>query len=107
MRIIRTLSESDSGQQREEQKRRLQHQFRDSDATINKLVQRKQKDLSRVMQMYARVSSRLSTARAKVRAIKVSLTACKELLHYKRDELKKHWLDGVQQKQVLELIEGM
>ena len=27
-----------------------------------------------------------------------------ELLHYKRDELKKLWLDGVEQKQILELL---
>ena len=27
-----------------------------------------------------------------------------ELLHYKRDELKKLWLDGVEQKHVLDLL---
>ena len=31
--------------------------------------------------------------------------ACKELLHYKRDELKKLWLDGVEQKHVLQLLQ--
>jgi exocyst complex component 4 len=36
--------------------------------------------------------------------VKESLKACKELLHYKRDELKKLWLDGVEQKHVLELL---
>ena len=34
-----------------------------------------------------------------------SLVACKELLHYKRDELKKLWLDGVEQKHVLQLLQ--
>ena len=32
------------------------------------------------------------------------MLACKELLHYKRDELKKLWLDGVEQKHILELL---
>ena len=58
-------------------------------------------------QMYARVSNRLTLARARTREIKSSLLACKELLHYKRDDLKKHWLDGVQQKHALELMETM
>lgn len=51
MRIIRTLSESDSGEQREEQKRRLQNQFRESDQLVDQLVFQKQKELSKVMQV--------------------------------------------------------
>ena len=37
----------------------------------------------------------LSRARTRLTTVKESLKACKELLHYKRDELKKLWLDGV------------
>ena len=105
--MLRTLSESDSGQQREEQKKKLQLQWRQSDTKVDQLVFRRQKELSKVMQLYARVSNRLTAARARVRAIKGALTACKELLHYKRDDLKKHWLEGVQQKHVLELLDGV
>jgi exocyst complex component 4 len=43
-------------------------------------------------------------ARTRLATVKESLKACKELLHYKRDELKKLWLDGVEQKHVLELL---
>jgi len=32
---------------------------------------------------------------------------CKTLLHYKRDELKKLWLDGVEHRHVLRLLEQM
>ena len=46
----------------------------------------------------------LSRARTRLTTVKESLKACKELLHYKRDELKKLWLDGVEQKHVLELL---
>ncbi len=62
---------------------------------------------STFLQMYARVTNRLKTARDRVRDIKVSLSACKELLHYKRDDLKRLWLEGVQQKHMLELMEGV
>ena len=37
--------------------------------------------------------------------MKERLVSCKELLHYKRDELKKLWLDGVEHKYVLEMLE--
>ncbi len=107
MRILRTLTESDSGQQREEQKRRLQVQWKESDTAVDALVLRRQKELTRVMNMYSRVSTRLTAARARVRDIRAGLSACKELLHYKRDDLKKHWLEGVQQKHMLEMMEGV
>ena len=51
MRMIRTLSESDSGQQREEEKKKLVTQWRESDATIDALVLKKQKEISKVMQV--------------------------------------------------------
>ena len=43
-------------------------------------------------------------ARGKLSTVRESLIACKELLHYKRDELKKLWLDGVEQKHILQLL---
>ena len=90
MRVIRTLSEiSDSGEQREEEKRVLEKQFRESDQKLDSLVLQHQKDLTKTMQLYAKVNNRLSSSRSRVKAIKERLVSCKELLHYKRDELKK------------------
>lgn len=53
------------------------------------------------------MSNRLTLARSRVAEIKADLKSCKELLHYKRDDLKKHWLEGVEQKHVLELLEAV
>ena len=48
MRVIRTLSEiSDSGEQREEEKRVLEKQFRESDQKLDSLVLQHQKDLTK------------------------------------------------------------
>jgi exocyst complex component 4 len=107
MRIIRTLSISDSGEEREEEKVKLEVQFRESDQKLDGMVLQRQREMTQVMQRYAAVSNRLSTSRIKVRAVKDSLIACKELLHYKRDELKRLWLDGVEHRHVLELLEQM
>ena len=90
MRVILTLSEkTDSGEQREEEKRELERQFQQSDQKLDSLVLQHQKDLTKVMQLYAKVNNRLTTSRTRVKAIKERLVSCKELLHYKRDELKK------------------
>ena len=51
------------------------------------------------------MSGRLHKARTRLTGVRESLVACKELLHYKRDELKKLWLDGVEQKHVLQLLQ--
>ena len=107
MRVIQTLSRSDSGEEREEEKTKLEQKFRESDIKLDHLVLQRQKELTQVMQRYAAVSNRLTTSRSKIKSVKESLIACKELLHYKRDELKRLWLDGVEHRHVLELLEQM
>ena len=77
MRVIETLSESDSGEQREAEKQKLEEQFYQSDQRLDKLVSKHQKDLTQVMQVYAKVNNRLSVSRGKIVAIKTSLNACK------------------------------
>ena len=48
MRVIRTLSEiTDSGEEREEEKRELERQFRQSDQKLDSLVLQHHKDLQR------------------------------------------------------------
>ena len=63
-----------------------------------------QSDLANVMTNYSSVSSRLNRAKTKLSTVKECLTTCQELLYYKRDELKKLWLDGIEQKHILELL---
>ena len=107
MRVIQTLRHSEDTQEREEEKTKLEQQYRNSDQKLDHLVLQRQKEMTQVMQRYATVSNRLTTSRTKIRAVKDSLIACKELLHYKRDELKRLWLDGVEHRHVLELLEHM
>ena len=104
MSVIRTLHETDTGQEREEQKKKLEQEYKSCDIKLDKLVARNQNDLSNVMQTYSTLSSRLFKARNKLSSVRESLVVCKELLHYKRDELKKLWLDGVEQKHILQML---
>lgn len=104
MSVIRTLHETDTGQEREEQKKKLEQEYKQCDTRLDQLVALHQGDLSSVMQTYSTLSGRLHRARGKLSTVRESLIACKELLHYKRDELKKLWLDGVEQKHILQLL---
>ena len=58
MRVIETLSESDSGEQREAERQKLEEQFRQSDQRLDGLVSKHQKDLTQVMQVYGRINNR-------------------------------------------------
>lgn len=59
------------------------------------------------MQIFGDVSGRLADSRKRIRTIKENLAACKRLLHCKRDELKERWLEGVEHKHVMLLLEQM
>ena len=43
----------------------------------------------------------------KVKNLKEHLQACKSLLHCKREELKKYWMDGLEYNEVLNLLDRM
>ena len=43
----------------------------------------------------------------KVKVLRENLLACKSLLHCKREELKKHWMDGLEYNEVLNLLDRM
>ena len=68
------------------------------------MVSDTQVDLANVMTTYSAVSARLNKAKNKLATVKECLVTCQELLNCKRDELKKLWLDGIEQKHILQLL---
>ena len=63
--------------------------------------------VSLMFQLFGKLSARVTTSREKIHAVKENLQACKLLLRCRRDELKKLWLEGVEHKHVLQLLEEM
>lgn len=43
----------------------------------------------------------------RVKVLRENLLACKSLLHCKREELKKYWMDGLEYNEVLNLLDRM
>lgn len=105
MSVIRTLSASESNEQRDREKAKLEKEYKRSDQRLDELISLHHNDLTQVMQVFAKLSSQVTASREKVLAVKENLQACKMLLHCRRDELKKLWLEGVEHKHVLQLLE--
>lgn len=63
--------------------------------------------VSLIFQLFGKLSARVTTSREKIHAVKENLQACKLLLRCRRDELKKLWLEGIEHKHVLQLLEEM
>lgn len=125
MSVIRALSSSKSDEQREKEKQKLERDYEKSNKKLDELVSRHYSELTRVMQAFGRVSSQvcsfkplgfflkirislqITTSRERMKAVRQSLEECKILLRCRREELRKLWLEGVEHKHALQLLDDM
>ncbi|KAF5304349.1 hypothetical protein FQA39_LY09728 [Lamprigera yunnana] len=105
MSVIRTLSASETNEQRDREKAKLENEYKQSDRKLDELVSKHEKNLTQVMQVFGLLSQQITESREKISVVKVNLKACKTLLHCHRDELKKLWLEGLEYKYMLQLLE--
>ena len=96
-----------SNEQRDLEKAKLEREFKLSDQRLEQLVSANHRDLANVMHIFSKASSRINEARTRIATVKGQLAACRGLLHCRRDELKKLWLEGVEHKQVLLMLDQM
>ncbi|XP_067118263.1 exocyst complex component 4 [Centruroides vittatus] len=105
MSVIRTLTASQNNTERDQEKAKLQKEFKRSDQRLEDLVAAHDDDLSTAMQAFTNISTRVTTSREKITTVKEKLTTCKMLLHCKRDELRKLWLESVEHKHILSMLD--
>jgi len=105
MTVIRTLSTSESNEQRDREKAKLEKDYQKCDKELDELISQHDGDLAQVMQTFGRVSMLVNTSRERISNVKENLLACKTLLSCRRDELKKLWLEGIEHKHTLQLLE--
>jgi len=104
MNVIGTLSSLQSNEQRDREKAKLEREFKLSDQRLEKVVAANHHDLALAMKIFSKVSLRINESRLRIAMVKGQLAACRGLLHCRRDELKKLWLEGVEHKQVLLML---
>lgn len=105
MNIIAELSVSKNNEDRKRKKQQLEKDFRSSDARVGYLVAGNRDHLSNIMETYSRISAIVTTNRNKCRDVKEKLIACKKLLECKRDEIRRLWLEAVEHREVISMLQ--
>lgn len=59
------------------------------------------------MHLFGNVSQIVNNNRMKIAKVKENLQDCKKKLHCRRDELKNLWLQGLEYKHMLQLLDEM
>lgn len=105
MSVIRTLSASETNEQRDREKAKLENDYKVCDQKLDELVSKHENDLTKVMHLFGSISQIVLLNREKIKKVKESLQDCKRKLGCRRDELKNLWLEGLEYKHMLQLIE--
>ncbi|XP_070851748.1 exocyst complex component 4 isoform X3 [Drosophila suzukii] len=103
--VIKSLGFSETTEERQKEKQKIEQEFKRSDLRLNELVSRHDQQLTQVLPLFSQVSSEVTASRERIHAVKENLGVCKRLLQCRRDELRKMWMDAVQHKYVLEMLE--
>ncbi|XP_053572365.1 exocyst complex component 4 [Bombina bombina] len=103
--VIRTLSTSDDVEDRETEKGRLEDAYGKCDHDLNEKIELHFEELTTAIRTYQSITERITNSRNKIKQVKENLLSCKMLLHCKRDELRKLWIEGIEHKHVLNLLD--
>ena len=107
MSVIRSLTASRDTKERDREKANLQKEFHESDLRLDKLVLQHHQDLTSVMQAFSKISLRLDSAKNRLQGMREKLTSCQNLLNCKRDDLKRLWLESIENKYILEQLDSI
>ncbi|XP_064797007.1 exocyst complex component 4-like [Oncorhynchus masou masou] len=103
--LCRTLSSSDDKQDRETEKGRLEEALEKCDRDLDEQIVQHYAELTTAIRTYQSITERITSSRNKIKGVKENLLSCKMLLHCKRDELRKLWIEGIEHKHVLNLLD--
>ncbi|XP_073437084.1 exocyst complex component 4 isoform X2 [Dendrobates tinctorius] len=103
--VIRTLSTSDDVEDRATERGRLEAAYESCDKDLDKKIEQHFTELTTAIRTYQNITERITNSRSKIKQVKENLLSCKMLLHCKRDELRKLWIEGIEHKHVLNLLD--
>ncbi|XP_041976536.1 exocyst complex component 4 [Aricia agestis] len=94
MSVIRTLSASETNEQREKERAKLEKEYKKSDARLDELVAAHASEITEVMQMFSAVSAALGSWGQHCAAAEARMAACRALLRLRREDLRRLWADA-------------
>uniref|UniRef100_A0A2A4JLQ5 Exocyst complex component Sec8 n=1 Tax=Heliothis virescens TaxID=7102 RepID=A0A2A4JLQ5_HELVI len=104
MSVIRTLSASETNEQREKERAKLEKEYKKSDARLDELVEQHAQEIMDVMQKFGAVTSALSVWGQHCDAVVARLGACRGLLRLRRDDLRRLWADARTHHYALQML---
>ncbi|CAH8540778.1 unnamed protein product [Dicrocoelium dendriticum] len=107
MSFIRNLMENSSKDVREKKKKQLETDFSETGSVLNTCLVERFEEVTKVLNVYNAVSSRVSANISAVNKIKRDLLACKTLLYCNREELRRLWIELVEQRACIELLDTL
>ncbi|CAG0889302.1 unnamed protein product [Darwinula stevensoni] len=105
MSVVRALSTTESHDQRDQEKTKLEKEFKESETRLKQMIAHKWEDVSATMESFSGVSSRVGGSLEHVREIKDALRQCRELLSGRKEKLKTLWLEGIEMRNIIILLE--
>ncbi|KAL5968437.1 Exocyst complex component 4 [Taenia solium] len=90
---------------RERKRRLLERDYTETEEVLNVYLNEKYDEVTRILNIYRDVSGDLQKNRKAVQKMKRDIGQCKSLLSFNREELRRLWLELVEQRRSLELIE--
>ncbi len=99
--IIKDLFYNSSGENTDERDRiikKVDIQFNECDARIDKYIRHSSKDLTHLIKVFNDIAKKIEVSRSSVSNSRVQLKQCKVLLQSKRDDVRRLWLESCEQK---------
>uniref|UniRef100_A0A0X3PGE4 Exocyst complex component Sec8 n=1 Tax=Schistocephalus solidus TaxID=70667 RepID=A0A0X3PGE4_SCHSO len=105
MSFIHGLLEHSSKDVRERKREQLAREYKETEEVVNVCLNEKYEEVTKILNVYREVSQNLETIRSAVRKVKKDIGECKNFLACNREELRRLWLDLIEQRRSLELID--
>ncbi|KAM3961932.1 LOW QUALITY PROTEIN: exocyst complex component secretory 8 [Aphomia sociella] len=104
MSVIRTLSASETNEQREKERAKLEKEYKKSDARLDELVAAHAQEIMDVMQKFSAVGAALRAWGQRGEAATARLAACRGLLRLRRNDLRRLWADARTHHYALDML---
>ncbi|KAI6198082.1 Exocyst complex component Sec8 [Aphelenchoides besseyi] len=103
--VVRTLAKSASVDQRDLAKRQLEDAHSDSGKRLDRLLNEHEDDVKKSVSAFRDVFKNVRACRERVNTVRNGLQTSRSLLQSRRDELKKLWMENLEQKKIVEILQ--
>ena len=83
----------------------MEEAFADVDRKLDKAVEANYEEISVTIRRFSDINAGISNCRARMTEVREKLGQCKQLLHCRQDELRGLWIDGIEYKKEVTLLE--